>query len=234
MDGIFSQEHIIRNFPKKYATWRKVRDNALFFTFSIVVHPRKNLLTQKDMMKAKSTLRRGDIVLIGDLKTAFASLIKDPITHSAIYVGSRKFIHAVADGVCYTSLHDFFSKYDTMIILRANARYSVIENAIKYAENQIGKPYNYAFREGHKSFFCAQLVNDAYKHANYKTKLISVSKPKKWTKKLKDEITGAVEALHPMHFLVGNFDIKFMSHDLRYKNQELTFFNKDYIVVKKV
>ena len=110
--------HWISNFPKHYPFYKKLFANFVFFITGIVIHARKNQLNHKDLVKARLLLRKGDVVLWGNLREVSAMFIRGPVTHASIYVGRRKFIEAVGDGVTFNSFHHFFTEYDTFIILR--------------------------------------------------------------------------------------------------------------------
>ena len=220
----FKRYHIIHNFPKGYPVLKRVVANLIFFFTAIIIHPRKNLLTHKDLILAKDKLRRGDIVLEGLYRTVLGKLIHEPITHSSIFLGKRRFVHAFSDGVQYISLHKVFTDYDSLCILRLpkfKGRRKVIEKALEYAEKQVGKPYNYYFRKKIDSFFCTQLVNESFRHAGYNTGLASFKKPRKRLKKIEEKIFGGVEALHPLEILKGNFEIIWLSHDLKFFGKKL-------------
>jgi cell wall-associated NlpC family hydrolase len=218
--------HILRNFPKNYPFYKKILANVMYFLSGIIVHPRTNKLTHSDIIKAKFKLRKGDVILAGDLKTILPSFFGEPVTHSALYLGGRKFIHSITRGVQYTSLHHILTAYDTLAILRIpriRKRRSIIKKALTYARTQYGKPYNFDFSRGPKSFFCTELVNEAFKHAGFHTGMQSVRRQRKIIKKLEEHFTHAVDALLPGNFLKSKFTLVFLSHNLKYTNNKLVF-----------
>lgn len=210
--------HVVTNFPKDHPPHKRLFANIIFFIAGIIVHPRKNFLKHSDLIKARLKLKRGDIVLVGDLKAASSMFITGAVTHSALYLGRKKFIHAVADGVTYTTLHHMFTEYDTMVILRlpkrTKGKRKIIKEAIKFAKNQLGKPYDFDFSPGEKKFFCTELVNSAYRHAGHKTKLSNFGKFRTFAEKIEKHIVTAHKALKPEHFVKGNFRVMFLSHNL--------------------
>src|SRR3989338_320063 len=111
-------------------------------------------------------LRRGDIVLVGNLHQLSATFIGDALTHSLLYIGRKRCIEAVGSGVRYTSLAHIFTTYDTLAILRIRRhtlhRRHIIRRAIRYAKKQIGKAYDWDFSKTKQGFFCSKLVNEAY------------------------------------------------------------------------
>ena len=218
----------VTNFPEGYAWYKKLLAQIAFFFARIVIHDRKNLLTQKDIRHARKLLQKGDIVLVGNLRTLFSKLVKGPVTHTLLYVGHGKFIHAIVNGVGYISYQDVVTMYDTMIVLRVPEVYRTREltsRAIAFARSQVGKPYNFFLNEEELSFFCSQLVNSAYTYAGYDTGL----KTKKHSK------FGIDTILHPRGFSAGalqasdmtggNFNVICMSHNIVTKKGKLVFLN---------
>ena len=221
--GIFHKFHFIYNFPDGYPFYKKVIANFLFFITGIIIHPRKNLLNHNDLIKARFLLKKGDVILVGNLREVSALFIKGPVTHSTLYVGNKRFIQAVGDGVEYCSLHHIFTEYDTLTILRmpkgVKKRKKIIKDTIRFAEKQIGKPYDFDFSGDSKKFFCTELVNSAYQHAGYKTGLKTIGKFKTVIEKIERIVITAHKALHPEDFIKGNYDIIFTSHNLKLKKK---------------
>ncbi|MFH0701259.1 MAG: YiiX/YebB-like N1pC/P60 family cysteine hydrolase [Candidatus Woesearchaeota archaeon] len=215
--------HLITNFPRRYPTYKKIFANIVYFISGIVIHKRRNLLSHKDLLKARMLLRKGDILLVGNLRELSHLFITGPLTHALIYIGGRKFVHAIADGVQYTTLHHLFTEYDTMIILRLPKsvpfRKKKIMAAIKHAEEQIGKPYDFDFTSDKNKFFCTELVNSAYTHAGHDTGLHTMEQFRTFKEKIEKVVISAIKALHPEKFIEGNFDIIFMSHNIELKRK---------------
>ncbi len=195
----------------------------VYFFTGIIIHPRKNLLSHKDLLGARVILRKGDIALLGNLRETSALFIKGKVTHTTIYVGHRQFIHAVGDGVEFVSLHHLMTEYDTMVVLRLPKstpwRRSTVKKAISYAKEQLGKPYDFDFKRGVNKIFCTELVNEAYRHAGHDTKLRTFSRVKNFEDKIKRFISNAAMALRPEQFMESNFDIVFISHNLKIKKK---------------
>jgi len=227
MNNIFKRYHFITNFPKGYPFHKRFIDNLFFFFTGIIIHPRKNQLTHADLLRATLKLKKGDIILVGNLRTVFHLLVTEPVTHSAFYVGHRKFIHSIADGVQYISLFKVFQDYDTLAILRlpknTKDKKSIIKRAVAFATSQYGKPYDFEFRKGIQAFFCTELVNEAFIAAGYDTQLSSVRRPKTVMRKIEDYVSGSVDALHPINFLESKFVVVYLSHNLKYKKGILSY-----------
>jgi len=220
--------YFIKNFPKNYPWYKKIVANIIFFITGTIIHPRKNLLTNEDIKQAKKIIKRGDIILLGNLRTALSEIINDPLTHSSIYMGGRKIIHAMgAEGVQYASYHSTFTNYDTVAVVRIpekkRNRKEIIKKVIKYAKNQLKKPYDFEFKKGEKKFFCTKLVNNCFTDVGYDTGLSSIKKSKS-----KNFFSRAKNALRPIDFIKGNFETVFLSHNLKLKNKKLTFIKKKF------
>lgn len=223
MFDIFKKYHLITNFPRGYLFHKKLFANFTYFLTGIVIHPRKNLLTHTDLIKARLKLRKGDIALWGNLREVSALFIRGPLTHASIYGGHKRFIEAVGDGVRESSLHHMFTEYDTLAILRIpkkiKNRRRIIKDAIWHAQSQLGKPYDFDFTPGSGKLFCTELVNYAYLKAKHQTGLRSLGKFGKGTERIIQKIITASRALHPLKFIEeGNFKIVFTSHNLGMKS----------------
>ncbi len=215
--------HLITNFPPNYPFYKKVFANLIYFLTGIIIHPRKNLLTHGDLIKARFIMRKGDVALWGNLREVSSLFISGPLTHASLYAGNKKFIEAVGDGVRTSSLHHMFTEYDTLAVLRlpkkTPQRRKKIKEALKYAEEQIGKPYDFDFSPGSGKLFCTELVNYAYRKAKHDTKLKTMGPFAKGERRIIQRIITATRALHPIKMAEeGNFDILFMSHNLRRKS----------------
>ena len=172
-----SKYHIIKNFPKKTSFLSKLKDNIEFFVATTNISFRKNLLNLNDYYESRDFLKKGDVVLAGAFRKISHFFIRGDVTHSLMYTGDEELIHIIADGVEKIKYAELFMFYDTLIIVRPKIKTSnkkrTINKAIKFAEAQLGKPYNFNFDSNHhyKTFFCTQLINDSYHHAGFHTSL---------------------------------------------------------------
>ena len=225
MFNIFKKYHWISNFPEGYPWYKKVLANITYFLTGIIIHPRKNLLTKKDLLKARIKIRRGDIALLGNLRESSSLLIGGIFTHSAIYLGHKRFINAVADGVGYMSLYHVFTEYDTLAVLRlpkhTRKKRRIIRKAIRFAKQQIGKPYDFDFSKGAERFFCTELVNTSFRKAGYSTGIATFGKFSLLSGRIEKSLTTVRKALKPDHFLQGKFRVIFISHNLEWKGKKL-------------
>ena len=223
MFRLFKEFYLIRNFPKNYPLYKKVFANIAFFFSRLIIHRRENNLSFKDLFKANVKIRKGDIVLCGEHETVFSDIIGDAVNHAVIYVGRRRFVEAIGKGVGYTSFHKLFTHYHSFVILRTikGTKWRIKRKAVKWAKQQVGKPYNYDWKTKSQSYFCSELVNEAYLHAGYKTKLQSMTQVKSLKLKLETKITRAAAALHPARMIRGNFRTVLVSHNLEIKGKKI-------------
>ncbi|EKD43516.1 MAG: hypothetical protein ACD_72C00244G0006 [uncultured bacterium] len=196
------KHHIIHNFPPNYPFWKKILANIIFFFGGMIVHKRKNLLNNWDFIRATHKLKEGDVVLVGGMRRVVSFVIGIPINHCLIYRGKRRFVHSVADGVEYASFHDVFCEYDTMAVLRPkNISQSAVVKAIEFAEQQVGKPYNYdLLKTKNDAFCCTQLVDGCYKNVGFDCGLKSE------------------DLIKPTDFINEAFETIFVSHNLKFNN----------------
>jgi len=198
--------HLISNFPKNYVWYKKIYANLLFFFGGMIIHPRHNWLTKADLWNGYRSLKKGDVVLVGGLKRLSKIFIDDIFTHSLMYVGGRKFVSSVVDGVEIDSLHTIFCEYDDVVILRhksfAKKNGDKKRKAfVKCALAQVGKPYDFDFAGKKGSFYCVQLIN--YAAIESGIKVLQFDNPK-------------THILYPRNFLNKYFDIVFASHNLEF------------------
>lgn len=194
--------HIIKNFPQRYPFWKKVLANLLFLFGATIICNRSNLLTEQDLKKAKSVLKKGDVILVGGLKRLSSLAIRGQVTHAILYTGWNCAIHSIADGVVTIHLHDLLCEYDTMVVLRhKKANRSKIKKAISYAFDKIGKPYNFEFNLKKDRFYCTELVYHAFKSAG-----------------LEIEIKNKNKIIRPVDLIGKDFKLIFKSHNLKINN----------------
>ena len=215
----FKKVHWIDNFPKGYPWYNKIKANLIYFFGGIIIYPRNNFLSKEDILQTKKVLKKGDVLLLGNLEESSVLFIGSPLTHTGIYAGGREVVWGVGDGIKIASLYKVFTDYDTLVILRlpkrVKKRRRFIRKAVRFAKDQVNKPFDFDFAKNNKkSFFCSQLVNEAYRCSGYNTGLIST---RSCFIKKDDKIH---KILHPHDFLTGKFKIVFVSHNLKIKNKK--------------
>lgn len=101
--------------------------------------------------------------------------IQGEYTHSGILTHKDKIVHSIAEGVKSDDILDFVLDTEGFILLRPkyDTEQSVM-SATKFAENQIGKPYDFLFDKKEKdTFYCHELTAGALGAGNL------IVKPKK-------------------------------------------------------
>ena len=179
-----------------------------------MIHYRENWLTSEDFAKAKNTLQKGDVVLVGSLRRASHLFINAPLTHTMYYTGNHEFIHAIGDGVEEATLEDVFTEYDTMLILRLKSKHQrAIPQMLKYIKQQVGKPYDFDFAyKNDDSFYCSALIHRALEEAGLD--------PRHFEKKNK-KARLRPNTIHPMNFIGTEFKTIFKSHNLAKENNKI-------------
>ncbi|MBT4384328.1 hypothetical protein HOD30_01115 [Candidatus Peregrinibacteria bacterium] len=211
--------HLITNFTKETGIFERIFDNFLF-TFCVTKFTRrKNYLRHRDFIKAALKIKKGDLVLVGTHKKMSSIFIKGIVTHALIYTGKMKLIHVMADGVEEIKLKKLFKEYDTMVIMRPRTiDKKKIKKTIKYLKNQLGKPYDFAFKEKEDRFFCTELINNAYKFGGIKTGFQNLGKPEHIIPKV----------LRANDFIKGKFKLIFKSKSVIKKDNEFVLNHKVY------
>lgn len=189
----------IKRFPKNTSIWIKLLVN-LIVPPTLIKLTKKNLLNAKEYRKARMILRRGDVIVVGQEQDVSSYLLKSEISHSLLYVGLNKLVHAPVYGVQTISFKKLFKVYDRLIILRPKATKRKIRKAIRFVKEQVGKPYNFYLTDRDDSFYCSQLITHAFARAKYD---VGVQSPNKtsWY----DSI------IYPEYLLEGNFSIVYSS-----------------------
>lgn len=106
-----------------------------------------------------SVLKAGDIILCGN---------DDSFVHAILHTGNGQIVHSLASkdpkfwGVVKEPLTQYLkrSQRDKFVVLRyKNLNTSEFEKSVKYAEEQVGKPYDTLFlMNSETKFYCTELV----------------------------------------------------------------------------
>ncbi len=205
--------HILTNFDKKDPLWKRAICNLLFQFVITKIPFRQSQLTENDLQEVKKMSKGGDVVLVGQHHRFSHFLIPGVITHAVLYTGDGVCVHAVADGVCEITLGELIKEYDTLILVRpSKIEESSVCAAIDYAKKHIGTPFNFFFQPGTQHYYCSQLVNDAFHHAGFHTRLPNNTRSKRRTIR---SIIGIQNPLHPFNFTKGAFDIVYSSKEIK-------------------
>ncbi len=203
------RHHIIKNFHKEKSWIKKILFNIIFLIVVTKIFQRKNFLRKKDFKRSRKVIQPGDLVLVAGHTRIMSLVTHDFVSHSLLYVGNKKLVHSIADGVQEMKFVKLFKEYDTLMILRPkNITQSQVTKSIDFVSKQLGKPYDFEFVPGEKEFFCTQLINDAYKHSGFKTGVSNFIK----------NSAGMRMPLKAKGFLKGNFKVIFYSNSLEKKS----------------
>ena len=84
--------------------------------------------------------------------------------HAGLYVGNNQVIHALGKGVVKEDILNF-CRTDSICIRRIKAEdpLVVVNRAITFAEDCIGKKYDFNFKIGDNKYSCSELINACYK-----------------------------------------------------------------------
>lgn len=132
-------------------------------------YPPHERLVRASMIKDMLDLvRAGDVIVAysrGELTNKF---IDGEFKHAAMYVGHGSVVQAIGKGVSVESFEDFCASKDRIAILTPTfCDAATCRIATMNALSQIGKPYDYYFEIGDGAFYCAELIEWAYRHATY-------------------------------------------------------------------
>ncbi|MBT3464228.1 hypothetical protein HN789_05475 [archaeon] len=220
--NIFKNYKVLNKYPKYFTPFKKVFYQIAYLIAGTNVKTREAWLKKKKIKKIKKILRKGDIMILGDLKTILSYFVDGSVTHAGIWAGKGKMIHAIGTGVQFMKIKDIFAEYDTLAILRISPfikkkRY-IIYKALQYAKKQLGKPYNFELNTTKGNFFCSQLVNDSFKAAGYNTGLENFRDNPSFKSNILKLINDKGDPLEPGWFLEGNFEVIFVSPNMVIKN----------------
>ena len=96
------------------------------------------------------------------------------VNHVGIYDGDGQVIEAVMPEVRKTEINDFIARsvmdnhgYPCVMVCRVRPEYSpLVIAALEFAENTLAHPYDAHYSDTKKSWYCSELVVDAFRHAN--------------------------------------------------------------------
>lgn len=201
----------IVNYPLNLNSIKYLFTKFLYRFFNIKIKWRNNYLNYSHYIKTKRIIKKGDLILVGDFKTISGLFMGKYFTHSLIYIGNGKCIHACGRGVQKILLKKVFNIYDTLTILRLDREDSYekkVKEIIKFAKKQVGKPYDFYLKSSDDKFFCTNLVNMSFFKAGVKTGL-KLNTKKYWLPlRLK-------KALRADDFLKTNLKIVYSTNNIK-------------------
>ena len=114
----------------------------------------------EDICKIQEVIQPGDIILRSYENYLDSYLIPGKYSHSGVYIGDGKIIHAVAEGVKEIHLIDF-CQADGILVLR---HYADAKKQIERCKKWIGKEYDFKFNSTDSSaFYCHELTATSLK-----------------------------------------------------------------------
>lgn len=115
-------------------------------------------ITGAQTMTLLKMLQPGDILARGYRNYLDGKFIPGKYSHTGVYVGDGKVIHAIAEGVSECTLIDF-CRCDRLAVVKP---LKGKEEAIKFLKEQLGKPYDFDFTADNEAFYCHELCAKAY------------------------------------------------------------------------
>jgi cell wall-associated NlpC family hydrolase len=104
-------------------------------------------------------LEPGDLILRRYEGYLDGWFIPGKYSHTGIYIGNGKVVHAVAEGVTECDVIDFL-RCDGCLVMRPN---SCQEIAIGRCKRFLGIPYDFDFISSNKALYCYEVAAEAYK-----------------------------------------------------------------------
>jgi uncharacterized protein YycO len=115
------------------------------FPMFIVYDPTTYFIKGYHTRQAMDIIEPGDIVMRGYKSYLDGFFIPGTFSHSSVYVGDGKIVHAIAEGVQKIDIIDFL-RCDRFCIMRPKNR-ELASKAVERANAFIGTPYDFDFIE---------------------------------------------------------------------------------------
>lgn len=213
--------HLINNFPKNSSFFRRILSQLVFLLLATKVTRRKNRLTVVDYRQASGIIAKGDVILTGGFRSVSGLFLGKLFTHILLYQGNGVCVHAGADGVDTVGLDELFDQYDNLVILRPKIKDDVdkekiINKSLSFVREQLGKPYDFYFKDKVDRYYCTYLINTAFVRAGFNTGLEIKERNKKAFLFIRIH-----RALRADDFLHGNFRLVFISGSLKGREIEI-------------
>lgn len=148
------------------SAWYRLKKWALDVLCNIeFASPKIQRLTETAAVRVQPLLRPGDILLRRTEGTSGNFFIPSWWKHAAVYTGKGDLVEATFSGVQKTSLEEFFTHGDHVVILRAKDLKKADRKAmVAWSEAQLGKPYDFdADFEDSSRLMCTELARTALK-----------------------------------------------------------------------
>lgn len=149
--------------------WYKIKKTVALALSGIGID-HTHALTKEQADTAQAQMKPGDVLLRRVDYTSANMIIPGFFGHAAVYVGNGTIIDATTHGVRKISVEDFFAEGDHAMVIRPkNLTEDEAKKAVQYAENQVGKVYDYDLdANDDQRFTCTELVASTLKAATGK------------------------------------------------------------------
>lgn len=125
----------------------------------------KTIITQEKYEDIMSILCVGDIILLRTKKRPTNWFIPGFWSHAAFHLGEGVTVDAAFPEVRESTLMELMLRADYIAVMRPKRfAYSELEKAADYAEQAIGKPYDFMFDPSNDALYCSELCWHALKH----------------------------------------------------------------------
>lgn len=158
----------VRNFLLRVLGDIKIYPFPMFVVYDPSTYRVKGYHTRQAM----EILQPGDIVMRKYVHYLDGYFIPGEFSHSSIYVGNGKIVHAIAEGVQLIDVIDFL-RCDGFCIMRPKDKEAAAA-AIEMAESFIGIPYDFGFIDGEEAFYCHELTATCYPTLNIQKKPVRI------------------------------------------------------------
>jgi len=158
--------------------WSKIKNSLLNilgdlkyykWPMFIVYDPSEYAIDGEKSREIMKVVRTGDLLLRRYNHYLDGCFIPGKYSHTGIYVGDGKMIHAVAEGVSYCDILEFL-RCDGICILRPTCgQRAAVELAKKCVTD--GIPYDFDFKEGNKALYCHELGAVCYSNLRIEKKV---------------------------------------------------------------
>lgn len=147
------------------------------FPFFMIYDPGSYKIKGYHTREAMNLLNPGDIILRKYVNYLDGYFIPGTYSHTGIYVGGDKVIHAIAEGVQEIDVIDFL-RCDGFCILRQDSK-DAADKAIEFVRTALekGKEYDFDFKSENDAYYCHELGAEAYKDLGIgkkKTKIFGI------------------------------------------------------------
>ena len=140
------------------------------FPFFLIYDPSTFRVKGYHTRQAMNFLKPGDIILRRYRMYLDGMFIPGKYSHTGVYVGDGKIIHAVAEGVSEIDVIDFL-RCDGFCILRQSDQNAALK-AVEYVRDVLGQKgqYDFDFKDENGSWYCHELGAKAYPDAGLEMK----------------------------------------------------------------